>query len=90
MREDSQQGRGFIHHPSYSKVSREMNLSLFDDLISANVVVAVDKIRREFYKFKARRAASAVIWRGNLTSVRAATNNLSHSRGRLISSLQGS
>ena len=44
MGKHSQQGRGLIHHPSYSKVSREMDLSLFNDLISVNIVVAVDKI----------------------------------------------
>ena len=44
MRKDSQDRREGIHHPSNSEVPREVDLSLLDDFISADVVVAIDKI----------------------------------------------
>ena len=44
IREEPQDGRAGIHHPSDSEIPREVDLGLVDDLISANVVVAVDEI----------------------------------------------
>ena len=44
MGEDPQDGREGIHHPSNSEVSREVDLGLLDDFISADVVVIIDEV----------------------------------------------